>query len=225
MHDALAHRPRLSPTENEAEWTPPETRLPRHGGLPVRNEWQELIAFMSGDKPRGLPDSETYIAQQIFSRLLDLVDSGEALKYDQFTWKTRKYQELANTIFVNPAEDGKEVNNIVPFVNGLIGKLSRLYKFRDAPAVEEFVRKNENLTELLEEAHKKIGEYFGIDVSLELDVLRESDAKSSGRLFVLILTTLRPKEAVSRLDELDRDWWLNALPAAKGKVTIDIDYG
>ena len=118
-----------------------------------------------------------------------------------------------------------ESNNVVSFAEERLGKLEHQYEFRNSPAVKEFIRKNEYLTELLLEARQRIREYFGPDVSAALDVIREPGAKNGGRLFVLILTTLRPKEAVSRLEELDQGWWLDVILAARGKLTIDIDYG
>ena len=118
-----------------------------------------------------------------------------------------------------------ESNNVVSFADDRLGKLERQYEFRNSSAVKEFIRKNEYLTELLLEAHHRIREYFGPDVSAALDVIREPDAKNGGHLFVLILTTLPPKEAVPRLEELDQGWWLDVVLAARGKVTIDIDYG
>lgn len=120
---------------------------------------------------------------------------------------------------------GDESNNVASFADERIGKLAHQYEFKNSPAVKEFIRKNEYLTELLLEARQRIPEHFGPDVSVALDVIREPDTKNGGRLFVLILTTLRPKEAVSRLEELDQSWWLDVLSAARGKLTIDIDYG
>ncbi len=106
-----------------------------------------------------------------------------------------------------------------------VGGLRRRYEFKDDAAVEGYLKENPSLRNLLIEAHNKIQEYFGSNTPVAFDVLKEPDAKGSGRLFVLILTTLRPKEAVSSLDALDKDWWLAALTKAEGKVTIDVDYG
>lgn len=113
----------------------------------------------------------------------------------------------------------------VAYTDRQISSLRKRYEFRNDATVEDYLEENPSLRNLLIEAHNKIREYFGSDTPVALDVLREPDAKNGGRLFVLILTTLRPKEALSRLDELDRGWWLGALSQARGKVTIDIDYG
>jgi len=99
-----------------------------------------------------------------------------------------------------------------------------LYGFADDESVENYLARYPFLTDVLYMAHAKIREYFGPSDQLSLKVVEEPDLKASRRLFVLIHTTLRPREALTRLDELDHDWWLDALPATKGKLTIDIYY-
>lgn len=121
--------------------------------------------------------------------------------------------------------DADEYPDTLDLADEPIERLRELYEFKDRATIEGLLRENSFLFDLLETAHYRIQEYFGSDTSVALDVLREPDAKNSGRLFILILTALRPKEAVARLDELDRGWWFGVLSAARGKLTIDIDYG
>ena len=113
----------------------------------------------------------------------------------------------------------------VSYADEQITSLRERYEFRDDATVQDFLGENPFLFHLLVKAHDRIREHFDSNTPVALDVLREPDAANGGRLFILILTELRPKEAVSRLDELDQGWWLGELSAAQGKVTIDIDYG
>jgi hypothetical protein len=105
-----------------------------------------------------------------------------------------------------------------------IDELHELYEFTDDVAVENFLWENSFLIDFLPLAATKVREYFGPDNPLALRIVKEPDARDGRRLFVLIHTALRPKEALARLDELDQDWWLDALPATRAKLTIDIYY-
>lgn len=225
MQDPVAYRPRRTPAQNEALWSPLGRRMPRQEGALGHNEWQRLAAFFLGYESANALDLEPYAAQHLFNHVLASIDAEEALEH--FTWQSLKYHELAHILLAHDVfdvEDEDESGDVLSFIDGRIERLRKLYEFKDRMAVEGFLRENPFLFDLLENAHDKIQEYFDFDTPMALDVIREPDAKSSGRLFVLILTTLRPKEALAHLDELDRDWWLDVLPAARGKLTIDIYY-
>lgn len=106
-----------------------------------------------------------------------------------------------------------------------IQKLGGRYKLEDSAAVEAYLRSNDFLTCILSEAHEKITDLFGPGAQVSLKVVEEPEAKDSRRLFILIRPDMRPKEAIGRLDKLDENWWLDALPAARGKLSIDVEYG
>jgi hypothetical protein len=127
-----------------------------------------------------------------------------------------------------PEEDANEHAFVFARVNGSIDdhmdELRELYDFTDDGAVEDFLREDPSLIDFLLGAADNVREYFDPDNPLALRVVKEPDARDGRRLFVFIHTTLRPREALARLDKLDHDWWLEALPATKGKLTIDIYY-
>jgi hypothetical protein len=110
-------------------------------------------------------------------------------------------------------------------VNDRIKGLRELYDLTDDAAVESYLAQYPFLANVLYAAHAKIRKYFGLNDRLSLKVVEEPDMKDSRRLFVLIHTALRPRDAISVLDELDRGWWLGALSAAEGKLSIDLEYG
>lgn len=223
---AESYRQRRNPVENEADWTLSDGTFFDYEVVTTSSNRQALAESFARDiTADALGRLEPHVAQRVLHYVLDFMDADEPLASWHPAWKMREYYEIFDALYGRDSTQDREPGEVVDFVHGQIKKLGRQYQFKDGPAVNKFVRENAFLTELLLEAREKIREYFGEDVSAALDVVKERDAKSSGRLFVFILTTLRPKEAVARLDALDNDWWLAALAKAQGKVTIDIDYG
>ncbi len=90
--------------------------------------------------------------------------------------------------------------------------------------VSSFLQAHPFLFPLLVEAHGKIAEYFEPSTKPILEVIADPESEDSQELFVLILTHDTPEEALSRLDRLDQEWWLDVLPQARGKMTIDVEY-
>jgi hypothetical protein len=211
--------------ENEADWFLGD-RIKPHHEPPIASSSRQALAelfvrdIMDAD---ALGSLEPHVVQKVLHYVVDLMDGDEPLAPWHPVWKTWEYYEILDALYGSYSEHD-EPGEVLNFADGQIKKLSKQYQFKDV-SVEEFLRENGHLTELLLEAREKIREYFGEDVPAALDIVKERDAKNSGRLFVLILTTLPPAEALSRLDELDQGWWIEALSASRSKVTIDIDYG
>lgn len=108
------------------------------------------------------------------------------------------------------------------FTSGFISQLKKLYEFRDG-LVESFLEENPSLGNLLLEAYRKIPEHFGPEVEMALEVVADPETLADKQLFVLIRPELLRKDARARLAELDRGWWLDALPAADGKMEIALE--
>ena len=89
--------------------------------------------------------------------------------------------------------------------------------------MQGFLEENPSLADLLFQAHKLIQEHFGSEVEAALEMVADPEALGDRQLFVLIRTELPRKEARERLAELDRGWWLNALPASEGKMEIALE--
>lgn len=98
------------------------------------------------------------------------------------------------------------------------------YDFRRPPEVSSFLQAHPFLLPLLVEAHEKVTEYFEPSTKPILEAITDPEAEDSQELFVLIPTHDTPEEALSRLDRLDQEWWLDVLPQARGKMTIDVEY-
>jgi hypothetical protein len=58
---------------------------------------------------------------------------------------------------------------------------------------------------------------------MALEVVADPEALGDKQLFVLIRTEHARKVARGLLAELDQAWWLNALPAAEGKMEIALE--
>lgn len=80
------------------------------------------------------------------------------------------------------------------------------------------------LLPLLVEAHKKVAEYFELPAKPILEVISDPESEGDQQLFLLIPTYHAPQQALFRLDQLDQEWWLDVLPQARGKMTIDVEY-
>jgi hypothetical protein len=105
-----------------------------------------------------------------------------------------------------------------------IQSLEQLYSFRRPEEVVELLQAHPFLVPLLEEAHEKIAQYFGPSSEVMLEVVTDPEAMDDRELFAFIRTTLPPDEALSNLDRLDQEWWLDAGDRAEGNLCIDVEF-
>lgn len=112
--------------------------------------------------------------------------------------------------------------NKAALAEGFASALNQLYEFKNG-SVRDFLAENPFLGSLLFKAREVIRNYFGPEVAAALEVVADPEALGDRQLFVLIRTDLSRKEARALLAELDRGWWLDALPASKGKMEIALD--
>lgn len=106
---------------------------------------------------------------------------------------------------------------------GSISGLRKLYEFRGELDVERFLRDNPSLNRVLLEAHEEIREHFDVGTRTALEVVTDPEVQEDQQLFVVIRTKFPPKVARALLAELDRDWWLGALPRTQGKMELIIE--
>jgi hypothetical protein len=132
------------------------------------------------------------------------------LDYPPYTWF--RFRPPGQTTYADEAT----------LADGFISALNELYEFK-GNLVESFLRENPSLSGLLFGAYGAIHQYFGSEVKAALEVVADPEALGDRQLFVLIRTKLSRKEARVHLAELDRGWWLGALPQAEGKMEIALD--
>ncbi len=121
-------------------------------------------------------------------------------------------------------EDEDEFVDIVSYTGESIGRLRRLYEFRNDVAVEVFLEERPSLTQLLFDAYTRIRGYFGPSSRLVLTVVADPEEQEEQELFLFIQTGLHPRAARTLLAELDREWWLDAMLDAKGEMNISLEY-
>ncbi|MCI0692184.1 hypothetical protein L0337_09300 [candidate division KSB1 bacterium] len=74
------------------------------------------------------------------------------------------------------------------------------------------------------ETYDKIGNYFGPQPEVVLEVVADPEADDDRELFTFIRTSLPPQEALEKLDQLDENWWLDAGDQADGKLCIHLEF-
>ena len=98
------------------------------------------------------------------------------------------------------------------------------YILKDYSGVSEFLETYPFLVPLLTEVFIKIQHYFEPYPQVFLDVIKDPEFPGDVRLAVFIRTNLSPEDALSKLDRLDQDWWLEAMSEAHGKLYIHLEF-
>ena len=60
---------------------------------------------------------------------------------------------------------------------------------------------------------------------MALEVAFDPAEETEGELFALVAVELPIDDALARLRDMDRTWWLEASSRAGGLVNVDLDYG
>ncbi len=105
-----------------------------------------------------------------------------------------------------------------------LDRLAEYYAFRDPAAVTGFVRDHPEVIGPLLEAVEVVPRYFGPDVPLVLEVVRDPEAHDHTQLFALIQTRLDGEAALASLDRFDDEWWLDALQRANRNLIFSLEY-
>lgn len=101
--------------------------------------------------------------------------------------------------------------------------LERTYVFRERDLVLPFLRQHFFLIPALLEAPAVVWRYFPFS-PLVLEVVTDPEVPDDEQLMMYISTEVDAEEALSRLNQLDEDWWLDALEQVEGKMCIDLEF-
>lgn len=112
----------------------------------------------------------------------------------------------------------------IPTIEPVLQSLKQLYIFRRSEKVSEFLDTHPLLVPLLVEAYSRIGDYFGPQPQVILEVVTDPEAMDDRQLVAFIRTDLHPAEALARLDRLDKDWWFEASHRSLGKLCLHLEY-
>ena len=105
-----------------------------------------------------------------------------------------------------------------------IKTIEQFYAFRRPLEVSEFLEAHPFLLPLLVEAYDKIVECFGPHPEVILEVVTDPEAMDGRSLFAFIQTSLSPEEALSKLDRLDQEWWLDSSARSENSLCIHVEF-
>jgi len=90
--------------------------------------------------------------------------------------------------------------------------------------VSRFLEAHPLLAPLLVEAHGRIGDYFGLQPQVVLEVVSDPEVHGLVEMFGYIITALTPEEAGNRLRQFDREWFLLQVHRTKGLLNFDVEF-
>ncbi len=102
--------------------------------------------------------------------------------------------------------------------------LEKLYSYRRPDEVKKYIKAYPFLVPLLVEAYDKIGEYFGSNPAVILEVVTDPEADDYRELFAFIQTNFAPEEVLDRINRLDQEWGLDASHRSDGKLCIHTEF-
>ena len=113
-----------------------------------------------------------------------------------------------------------------PDVDDALVSTMQRYTVRDQSGVRHILRRYPFLPAVLAEALERIPRYFpGSPLSLWVMSDPERDTgDDTDELILSIETSLDAPEAMERRARLADEWWLDALPTTKGRLSIDVEF-
>ena len=96
--------------------------------------------------------------------------------------------------------------------------------FRNETLVLSYLKANAYLIDLTLEAINEARLVFPLEISFDIEVLIDPESESPPHLFLLIIETKDPDQAVEYLETFYDRWWLDNLSRAKGMMTIGLLY-
>lgn len=122
---------------------------------------------------------------------------------------------ILETISNNSSFNVVEVNNM--------NSLGNYYQISDSVEVYEFAEQNE-LVPFLIEAAREIQKVFGNNIVIELEKAIDPELKDDISIFAYIQTDISVDEALSKIDKIEDDWFLENLHRAKGRFNFDVKW-
>lgn len=114
----------------------------------------------------------------------------------------------------------KREENSVYFVTEIyIEILSQYYVIENIDEFREFLMFHNQIIDVLLDAPKWIKKIFGESIKIDLRVHFDPE-EDYEELFVVLKTSLKPEEALSRLDVLDDEWFINVVDKTGGFLNV-----
>lgn len=138
---------------------------------------------------------------------------------------------LARLLWARPPWQGKKAVNFL-FFTSLLPLLEQRFTLRERDEVLALFQKYPLLSLYLLEIYSRIEPYFP-NAQFFLEAIREPEAMSDDlersssdeNLVISVVTHIRPREAVERLKQFYKNWWLSAPNRAdiKEKVSFNLE--
>ncbi len=88
--------------------------------------------------------------------------------------------------------------------------------------VEDFLERHAFLVPILDEAQVQLARYFP-QAQIALELSSDAEGHPSDEQLVLLVGTILPAAvALAQLKCFDREWWLDKVDQAQGKITINL---
>lgn len=90
-------------------------------------------------------------------------------------------------------------------------ELRSTHVLRDERAVLLFLDEHSEVLPVLLEGRDRVSQYFGLDASVELDVVEDPESDGYRQMFARIVTSLGQDDVERRLDRFDEEWFLGKM--------------
>lgn len=117
-----------------------------------------------------------------------------------------------------------------PILENQLQWIENHYTLRNKTEVRNFLREHSFLAQLLTDIYHHVGLHFpASQLFLDVSIDYEAEEKqylllSSREIAVSICTSLPPRDAMRRLNDLYSTWWLAASTEARGKISIGLEF-
>lgn len=102
--------------------------------------------------------------------------------------------------------------------------LNEIYEFRDHERVLTFLSEHPVLIVFLEESYVYLQTHFGVKARYVLEVVDDPEVSNRRSLVVYIVVSLSIDEALTKLDLLDRDWYLRHIDEVGELVNFNLEF-
>jgi hypothetical protein len=201
--------------------------LPTEEIIKEREDLKQVI-FIEPSKTSSELQSPTALAKfdlayyPLSRMIIQRIASREELDYGQLSHinvMTANYDLLLESILGISREE-----TLSPYPSSELERLEWLYILRRRSEVIKFLMDNIFLLPLLQEAYERIRNYFGKSAQIFLEIITDPEVTGDQELVIFIRTNLSLDEAFKKLEQLDREWWLDAPTNAREKLCIDVEF-
>ncbi|RLF70867.1 MAG: hypothetical protein DRN55_08055 [Thermoplasmata archaeon] len=107
------------------------------------------------------------------------------------------------------------------FAHDYLDAVLEAYEVRSGrEEIRKIMMEDPGVREVLARLPDKVKEYFSEGAILEAEVFHDPEGPSPPEITVWIRTSLPVEEAISRLDRLDEEWWMDQVEKVGGRVCL-----